>query len=126
MAGPRHSDKLSTRAIVKWKAIHTQDDKNNVCLPVELSKGLSAVIERQIDDSTQDSATVTVREPVREISSSAFWRWVAEHDGTLSSPKQASRYTTSSRTEVDEPLCAMPVILISSLMSSLSLRVMWM
>jgi hypothetical protein len=45
MAGPRHSDELSASSIVRWKAVHTQDDENNVCLPVELSKGLPAVIE---------------------------------------------------------------------------------
>tara|TARA_R110002003_G_scaffold2702_3_gene24558 strand:+ start:124 stop:492 length:369 start_codon:yes stop_codon:yes gene_type:complete len=89
----------------------TQCDKHDVCLPIQLAKTLATVVKGKIDSAPKNSATVTIREPVRKVFPTVLGRWVTKHDGTFGSPEEASCDATCCRTDVDEPFSPMAIIL---------------
>jgi hypothetical protein len=89
----------------------TQCDKHDVCLPIQLAKALATIVEGKIDCASKNGATVTIREPVREVFPTVLGRWVTKHDRTFGSPKEASCDTTCCGADVDEPFGPMAIIL---------------
>jgi hypothetical protein len=92
----------------------TQCDKHNVCFPIQLAEALATIVEGKIDSAPKNSATVTIREPVRKVFPTVLGRWVTKHDGTFGSPEEASCDATCCRTDVDEPFSPMAIILTAS------------
>lgn len=68
------------------------------------------MVEGKVDGASQDRATVSVGQPVRQIPASLLRFRIAEHDRSFSSPEYPSTESTRCRAQVDEPHCSVTIV----------------
>lgn len=96
-AGPRHSVIHVSRSHCKGEGgQHTQNHKHDIRSPIQLSQRPSTVVECQIDRTTENAATIAIRQPVSQVLAPIFWWRITEHDCTFSCPEETSSDPTRS------------------------------